>query len=205
MKTEFLIAVRATIVTLVLTGLAYPLVMTGVSLALFGDKARGSLLHDDEGNVIGSELIGQLMSNPAYLQPRPSAAGANGYDATASSGSNLGTTSQKLADRFKADVERLQKENPDAPEQIPADLVTASGSGLDPHLTPEGALWQAPRIATARGVDVARVKSLIEGMIEGRDLGIFGERRVNVLLTNRKLDDRFGKPGAAAAEPAAEK
>lgn len=202
LKTEFLIAIRTTIVTLVLTGLIYPFVMTGVSQALFADKARGSLVQDADGNVIGSELIGQSMSNPAYLQPRPSAAGANGYDPTASSGSNLGTTSQKLADRLKADVERLKKENPDAPdERIPADLVTASGSGLDPHVTPAGALWQAPRIAKARGLDVNRVRRLIEGMIESRDLGIFGEPRVNVLLVNRKLDDQFGKPSAQSAQP----
>lgn len=198
MKKEFIVAVRATVVTLVLTGLAYPLVMTGVSLALFGDKARGSLVKDEDGNVIGSELIGQLMSNPAYLQPRPSAAGANGYDATASGGSNKGTTSQDLDKRFRADIERLKKENPDADERIPSDLVTASGSGLDPHLTPEGALWQVPRIAKARGIeDVGRVKKVIEGMVEERDLGIFGERRVNVLLTNRRLDEAFGKPAAA--------
>jgi K+-transporting ATPase ATPase C chain len=196
MKTEFLIALRTTLVTLVLTGLIYPIAITGVAQALFGHKANGSLLKDIDGNVIGSALIGQVTNTPAYLQPRPSAAGT-GYDAGASSGSNLGPTSQKLSDRVKADIERLKKENPDAPETIPADLVTASGSGLDPHLTPEGALWQTERIAKARNVEPERVKQVIKSMIEGRELGIFGEPRVNVLQTNLKLDDRFGKPAAS--------
>ncbi len=197
MKTEFLIALRTTLVTLVLTGLIYPVAITGVAQALFSHKANGSLLKDAKGNVIGSELLGQVTNNPAYLQPRPSAAGA-GYDAGASSGSNLGPTSQKLSDRVKGDIERLKKENPDAPETIPADLVTASGSGLDPHLTPEGALWQAARIAKARGIeDVERVKQVIKSMIEGRELGIFGEPRVNVLQTNMKLDDRFSNSTAS--------
>jgi K+-transporting ATPase ATPase C chain len=196
MNTEILIALRTTLVTLVLTGLIYPIAITGVAQALFSHKAGGSLLKDSKGNVIGSELLGQVTSNPAYLQPRPSAAGT-GYDGAASSGSNLGPTSQKLRDRVTADIERLKKENPDAPEIIPADLVTASGSGLDPHLSPEGALWQADRIAKARGVEVERVRQVIRGMIEGRELGVFGEPRVNVLKTNLKLDDRFADQPAA--------
>ena len=195
MKQEFVIALRATVVTLVLTGLLYPAVVTGFAHVLFGDAAQGSAVENEEGQVVGSSLIGQPFSNPAYLQPRPSAAGANGYDATASSGSNLGSTSQKLRDRVTADIERLHKENPDAPELIPSDLVTASGSGLDPHLTPEGAVWQAPRIANARGIDdVGRVKQVIESMIEGRTFGVLGEPRVNVLLTNLAFDRQFGRP-----------
>src|SRR4029077_9110748 len=126
MRREIMIALRATAVTLVLTGLIYPLAMTGVAQALFRDKANGSLVHDGKGNLIGSAWIGQAFVNPAYVQGRPSAAGNNGYDATASSGSNLGPTSKKLRDRVAADVERLHKDNPDAPLAVPADLVTTS-------------------------------------------------------------------------------
>ena len=139
MRREIMIALRATVVTLVLTGLIYPLAMTGVAQALFRDKANGSLVRDGKGTVVGSELIGQAFANPAYVQGRLSAAG-NGYDATASSGSNLGPTSKKLRDRVAADVERLRKENPDAPLPIPAELVTTSASGLDPELSPQAAL-----------------------------------------------------------------
>jgi K+-transporting ATPase ATPase C chain len=150
---------------------------------------------------VGSELIGQGFSNPAYLQPRPSAAGDKGYDGTASGGSNFGPTSKKLQDRVKADLDRLQKENPDAPGPIPAELVTTSASGLDPHLSPEAAHWQVPRIAKARGVSPERVWLAMESQIEGRDLGFLGEPRVNVLLVNLALDRQFGQtkvlsPGA---------
>ena len=151
MRRELVIALRATIVTLVLTGLVYPLAMTGIAQAIFSSRANGSLVRDGKGVVVGSELIGQIFAMPAYLQGRPSAAG-NGYDATASGGSNLGPTSKKLRDRAAADVARLRKENPEAPTPIPAELVTTSASGLDPHLSPEAALWQAPRIAAARQV-----------------------------------------------------
>src|SRR5580692_4109859 len=146
MRKEMLIALRVTFVTLILTGLVYPLAMTGVAQALFHDRANGSLVRDEHGAVVGSELIGQVFVNPAYLQGRPSAAG-NGYDATASSGSNLGPTSKKLRDRVAGDVDRLHKENPDAPLAVPADLVTTSASGLDPELSPAAALWQVQRIA----------------------------------------------------------
>jgi K+-transporting ATPase ATPase C chain len=203
MRKEIGIALRATIVTLVLTGLLYPLAVTGAAQALFSSKANGSLLHDSKGAVIGSELIGQVFVTPPYLQARPSAAG-NGYDATASGGSNLGPTSKKLRDRAAADVERLHAQNPEAPMPIPAELVTTSASGLDPHLSPEGALWQAPRIAAARQVTVDRIRDLIASRIEGRDLGVFGEPRVNVLKVNLALDQQFGKPMAASpAAPAA--
>jgi potassium-transporting ATPase KdpC subunit len=193
MRREIMIALRATLVTLVLTGLIYPLAMTGVAQALFRDKADGSLVRDEKGAVVGSELIGQAFANPAYLQGRPSAAG-NGYDATASSGSNLGPTSKKLRDRVAADVDRLRKDNPDAPLPIPAELVTASASGLDPEVSPQAALWQVPRIARARQVAPARITQVIESRIQGRDLGVFGEPRVNVLVVNRALDAQFGKP-----------
>jgi K+-transporting ATPase ATPase C chain len=193
MRREVIIALRATLVTLVLTGLLYPLAMTGVAQALFHDRANGSLVRDEKGTVIGSELIGQAFANPAYLQGRPSAAG-NGYDATASSGSNLGPTSKKLRDRVAGDVDRLRKDNPEAPLPIPAELVTTSASGLDPELTPQAALWQVPRIARARQIAPARINQVIESKVQGRDLGVFGEPRVNVLAVNRALDQLFGKP-----------
>jgi K+-transporting ATPase ATPase C chain len=194
MVSEMMVALRVTVVTLVLTGLIYPLAVTGVARGLFPSASGGSLMKDEDGTVVGSRLIGQAFSNPAYLQPRPSAAGPTGYDATASSGSNLGPTSQKLHDRVAQDVARLQKENPEAGELIPADLVTASASGLDPHISPAGALWQVNRIARARGEDPARIQAVIEAFIEPPTLGILGEARVNVLAVNLALNRSFGRP-----------
>ena len=199
MRREVIIALRVTLVTLILTGLLYPLAMTGIAQVLFHDTANGSLVRDEKGTVIGSEIIGQVFSNPAYLQGRPSATG-NGYDATASSGSNLGPTSKKLRDRVAGDVEKLRKDNPDAPMPIPAELVTTSASGLDPDLSPRAALWQVSRIARARQVAPARIAQVIESKVHERDLGVFGEPRVNVLAVNRALDSQFGK--AAPLTPA---
>ena len=193
MRKEIMIALRATLVTLVLTGILYPLATTGAAAVLFGERANGSLAHNEAGQVVGSELIGQAFASPAYVQGRPSAAG-NGYDATASSGSNFGTTSKKLRDRAAADVARLQKDNPAAPLPIPDTLVTASASGLDPDLPPEAALWQAPRIARARNVAEDRIRAVIENRTQGRDLGFLGEPRVNVLELNLALDQQFGRP-----------
>jgi K+-transporting ATPase ATPase C chain len=205
MRKELIVALRVTLVTLVFTGLVYPLVMTGLAQAIFPGKANGSLVRDEKGTVVGSEIIGQVFANPGYLQGRPSAAG-NGYDATASSGSNLGPTSKKLRDRVIADLGRLRKENPDAPLPVPDDLVTTSASGLDPDLSPEAALWQVARIARARQVVPDRISEVIRSRVEGRDLGLFGEPRVNVLAVNLALDQQFGKatplPPPAAA-PAA--
>jgi K+-transporting ATPase ATPase C chain len=149
---------------------------------------------------VGSELIGQAFANPGYFQPRPSAAG-NGYDPTASGGSNLGPTSAKLRDRARTDVARLESENPDAPRPVPAELVTTSASGLDPHLSPEAARWQIPRVAAARHVEPARVAGVLDSLAEGRDLGFLGEPRVNVLALNLALDRQFGRPEAMATAP----
>jgi K+-transporting ATPase ATPase C chain len=190
-KREIHIAARMTVVTLVLTGIAYPLAITGVARVLFPRQAAGSLVEVD-GRVVGSALVGQRFTRPEYFQGRPSAAGSDGYDASASSGSNLGPTSQKLRDRVTADAERLRAENPQAVGPVPVELVTASGSGLDPHLSPAAALWQAPRIATARGVPVAAVETLVQQHIEPRTFNLFGEPRVNVLLLNLDLDRSHG-------------
>jgi len=196
------IAIRTTVVTIVLTGLIYPFVMTGLAQILFPWRANGSLVTDEKGEVVGSEVIAQGFANPAYLQPRPSAAGEKGYDPTSSGGSNLGTTSKKLQDRVAGDLKTLKENNPDASGPVPVELVTTSGSGLDPHLSPQGALWQVPRIAKAREVSPERVKAVIDSSIEGRTFGILGEPRVNVLLVNLALDRQFGQP---APLPAPEK
>jgi potassium-transporting ATPase KdpC subunit len=197
------IAIRATIVTLVLTGLIYPFVMTGLAQVLFPWRANGSLITDEKGQVVGSELIAQGFANPAYFQPRPSAAGEKGYDAANSSGSNLGPTSKKLQDRIKDDLKRLKQENPEATIPVPAELVTTSGSGLDPHLSPEAMLWQVPRVAKTRGVAPDRVKAVVDANVEGRTFGILGEPTVNVLMVNLALDRQFGK--ATPLPPAPEK
>jgi K+-transporting ATPase ATPase C chain len=204
MKT-IVIALRATVVTLILTGIVYPFAMTGAAQVLFSKSANGSLLIDNTGKVRGSTLIGQSFTNPAYFQGRPSAAGS-GYDAAASSGSNLGPTSAKLRDRVKADVARLQKENPEAQGLIPAELVTASASGLDPHVSPSAAVWQIPRVAKARNVAPERLLALVNDKVEGRSLGFLGEPTVNVLSLNQALDTRLGGPPSAvpaSAVPAA--
>jgi len=174
----------------ILLGVIYPLAITGICQVVFPRQANGSLITAG-GQVIGSELIGQNFSKPEYFQPRPSAAGNDGYDATSSGGSNYGPTNQKLADRVKASIEKFRKENPDYNGPIPADLVTASGSGLDPHLSPDSALAQVPRIAKARGVTTDQLNQLVARFTEQPDLGLLGEARVNVLDINLALDQQF--------------
>ena len=186
---QMLPALRMTALLTVLTGLIYPGIVTGLCQGLFTGQANGSLITRD-GRVVGSELVGQAFKKPEYFQPRPSAAGADGYDAAASGGSNLGPTSQKLADRVKGTVEKLGKENPTHEGAWPADLATASGSGLDPHVSPASAMAQAARVAGARGVPEQTVRQLVDQMTEARDLGFLGEPRVNVLRLNLALDEK---------------
>ena len=179
-------AVLMTVVTTILLGLIYPLAVTGLAQVMFPDQANGQLIRGADGALIGSRLIGQPFSSPGYFRSRPSAAGATGYDAGISGGSNLGPTNQKLIDRIKADVEKLQAENPD--RAVPVDLVTSSGSGLDPHISPAAAEFQVPRVASERGMIEAEVRTIVAAHTEGRQFGLLGERRVNVVELNLDLD-----------------
>ncbi|HWZ45279.1 MAG TPA: potassium-transporting ATPase subunit KdpC [Candidatus Saccharimonadales bacterium] len=185
MKRNIITACLMTLVTTVLLGIVYPLVITGLA-RLWPDQSQGQLITRN-GVVVGSRIIAQPFTGAGYFHPRPSAAG-NGYDPTNSGGSNLGPTNQKLIDRVKTDTAALQAENPGKP--VPVDLVTTSGSGLDPHISPEGAEFQAARVARARGVSEAEVLKLVRERTEGRQFGILGEPRVNVLELNLGLDER---------------
>ena len=185
MKRNLIVAIRYTLITTVIFGLLYPLLVTGMSQWFFPKQANGSLMVKN-GRVIGSRLIAQNFSADKYFHPRPSAAGS-GYDPLASGGSNLGPTNQALVTRVQQDVAKLQQENPGVP--IPADMVTTSGSGLDPDISPANAEFQVPRIAKARGMSVEEVRRILARHTQGRQYGIFGEPRVNVLELNLDLDE----------------
>ncbi|PYU94114.1 MAG: potassium-transporting ATPase subunit C [Acidobacteria bacterium] len=187
---EILPGLRIKLFMTVLLGIGYPLVLTGICQVLFPHQANGSLVTAGD-KVVGSELIGQNFTRPEYFQPRPSAAGADGYDAANSSGSNYGPTNQKLIDRVKASIEKFREDNPEYTQPIPADLLTASSSGLDPHISPDSAQAQAPRVAKAREVSTDQVNRLIAQFTDDPDLGLLGEPRVNVLKLNLALDRQF--------------
>jgi potassium-transporting ATPase KdpC subunit len=184
-KKNLLISVLMTVVTTVLLGLVYPLVVTGLAQVIFPEKANGQLIKRN-GTVIASRIIAQPFVGANYFHPRPSAAGPNGYDASNSAGSNLGPTNQKLIDRVNGDVASAQADNPGKP--VPVDLVTTSASGFDPHITPASAEFQVPRIAKARGISEESVRALVAQNTQGRQWGFFGEPRVNVLELNLALD-----------------
>ena len=186
---DLVTSVLLLIVFTIVLGGVYPLAVWGVGQLVFPYQANGSLIKNAQGEVIGSELIGQNFTSPGYFHGRPSAAG-NGYDAGASSGSNLGPTSQKLIDRIKRDAETLATVNPGS--QIPADLVTTSASGLDPHISPAAAAFQVARVASERHTSEESVQRIVANFTEGRQFGILGEPRVNVLMVNLELDRRFG-------------
>jgi K+-transporting ATPase ATPase C chain len=186
------IAIRMTLVTLLLCGVIYPLAVTAVAQLLFPHQANGSMVTDDKGREVGSELIGQRFTKAGYLHARPSAAG-DGWDATSSGGTNLAVTSKKLQAEARDIAGAYRKENGLLDEaEIPADAVSRSASGLDPEVSPENAELQVPRIARARGVTIERVRAVVGQYTSGRDLGVFGEPRVNVLLVNLALDRTFG-------------
>lgn len=183
-------AIVSTVFFTVLLGLGYPLAITGVAQAAFPGQANGSLIHDAKGQVVGSALIGQAFAKPEYLHPRPSAAGSNGYDASASGGSNYGPLNPDMAKRIKGDAASLAGEGSGP---IPADALTSSASGLDPDVSPANAARQASRIAKARGVDAAKVQAIIDAHTDGPAFGFLGQPHVNVLRTNLALDAALGK------------
>jgi potassium-transporting ATPase KdpC subunit len=192
MLRQLIPALRMMALLTLLTGLVYPAIVTGLCQLLFHDKANGSLI-ERRGQIIGSALIGQNFARPEYFHPRPSAAGSSGYDPTASGGSNLGATNRKLLDRVRDAADRFRKENPEYTGPIPADALTASGSGLDPHITIANAEAQAARVAQARHLDKPAVDNLIASVAEARALGLEGEPRVNVLRLNLALDALRGR------------
>jgi K+-transporting ATPase ATPase C chain len=197
MKKNLITAFLMTVVTTVLLGLGYPLLVTLLA-RLMPDQANGQLISRN-GTIIGSRIIAQPFTGAGYFHPRPSAAGNNGYDPNNSGGSNYGPTNQKLIDRVKGDVATLQAENPDKP--VPVDLVTTSGSGLDPDITPAGADFQVPRVAKARAISETDLRKLVQEHTQGRQLGFLGEARVNVLELNLALDEKYPARKTATLQP----
>lgn len=190
MLKQIIPSLRAMIVLTVMTGLIYPLVLTLIAQTTLKFQANGSLLYNSQGQIVGSRLIGQNFDAPQYFHPRPSSAGDKGYDAINSSGSNLGPTNKKLIGSVRLNLEKIVKENPGiTAKDVPADAVTSSASGLDPHISPEYALLQVPRVAKARGMSKATLKTLLSRYADKRQFGVFGEPRVNVLLVNMALDN----------------
>ena len=187
MKKNLITAISMTIATTILLGIVYPLVITGLAQLIFPKQANGQLIQK-HGKTIGSSILGQSFSSPAYFHPRPSFAG-EGYDATNSNGSQLGPTNQKLIDRVKADVSKVQGENPGTP--VPIDMVTGSASGLDPHISPAATEFQLPIVAKERGITLDQLRALLAKHTENRQFGFLGEPRVNVLELNLELDERF--------------
>ena len=187
MKKNLITAILMTVATTILLGIIYPLVVTGLAQLIFPKQANGQLIQRN-GKTIGSSILAQGFSSPAYFHPRPSFAG-NGYDPTNTNGSQLGPTNQKLIDRIKGDVSTAHAENPNEP--VPIDLVTGSASGLDPHITPAAADFQLPRVAKERGTTVDQLRALVQKHTEDRQFGFLGEPRVNVLQLNLELDERF--------------
>ena len=196
LRTNVVISVLMTVVTTVVLGVLYPLVVTGLAQALFPDRANGQLIYR-EGRLVGSRLLGQPFSSPGYFRSRPSAAGPAGYDAAASGGTNLGPTNAALVAAVQARIEVARRENPGV--LVPIDLVTSSASGLDPHISPAAAAFQLPRVARERGVAEAVLRQLVAEFTTPRDLGVFGEPRVNVLLLNLALDERHPAGGSSSA------
>lgn len=190
---QMLPGLRMTLLMTLLTGLVYPGAVTGLCQFLFPQQANGSLIVRN-GKVTGSALIGQNFTRPEYFQPRPSAAGSDGYDASASGGSNLGPTSGKLVDRTKDSVEKLRAQNPGYAAPLPSDIATASASGLDPHLSPASVAVQIARVAKARGATAHDLEQFVNRFVEERDLGVLGEPRVNVLRLNLALDEKYPFP-----------
>ena len=195
LRTNVVIAILMTVVTTVLLGVLYPLVVTGLAQALFPDRANGQLIYRD-GRLAGSRLIGQPFSSPGYFRARPSAAGPVGYDAAASGGTNLGPTNAALIDAVRAKAEAARLENPAVP--VPVDLVTSSASGLDPDISPAAAAFQVPRVARERGVTEVAIRQLVADFTTPRDLGFLGEPRVTVLLLNMALDERYPIVGSSS-------
>jgi potassium-transporting ATPase KdpC subunit len=189
-KQNVVTAILMTIITTILLGLVYPLVVTGLAQVLFRDKANGQLI-ERNGHTVGSAIIGQGFAAPGYFHSRASAAGS-GYDATSSGGTNLGPTNKKLIDGVRAAVDAARKDNPNA--DVPIDLVTTSASGFDPHVSPDNAMFQVPRVAKARGVSEVDLRAFVQSRVEERQLGFLGEPRVNVLLLNLALNERFPLP-----------